>query len=47
MSFKPSALAPTKAGMANKKEILLESYLLNFKNSCSSNCYASSTHSWY
>ena len=31
-SFKPSKLAPAKAGIDNKKEILLESILLKFKN---------------
>ena len=31
MSFKPNTLAPVKAGIANKKEILLESNLLNLK----------------
>ena len=30
--FKLRKLAPVKAGIDNKKEILLESYLLNFKN---------------
>ena len=31
-SFKPKTLAPVKAGMASRKEILLESNLLNLKN---------------
>ena len=29
-SFKPKKLAPPKAGIESKKDILLESYLLNF-----------------
>ena len=31
-SLRPKKLAPVKAGMDNKKAILLESTLLNFKN---------------
>ena len=31
-SFNPKTLAPAKAGIASKKEILLESNLLNLKS---------------
>ena len=31
LDFNPNTLAPAKAGIANKKEILLESNLLNLK----------------